>query len=251
MPLTGTRTIARDLDTAPVVKDLGTEPWTVERCDQLQLMFELDESQLVVQLPPALHPTIPPTLLVSVLRAPDSDVGSFTLAEVRIGCRAATRPRGFLARAYCDNPQAAARLRDRWGYPVEVAEVELRRHYFDAEASVRTDATAILECRLMNPEPIGGGDVQYLANMNLAQVVRDGETVPRLIQVDCEYAIRRADRGKPMMETFAGEAWLLPGAEPVWPVSGSITEVDVTFPQLRYLVDPEKPPLQAVERVNA
>ncbi len=118
MPLVGTLDVSAVGAEAPLVEDLGTEPWRVEGANVLQVLFEIDDAAMTSLLPPALHPTIPPTMFINAARMPD-EVGPFTLAEVRIGCRAATRPRGFLARAYCDNEAAVERLRNGWGYPVK------------------------------------------------------------------------------------------------------------------------------------
>jgi len=73
--------------------------------------------------------------------------------------------------------------------------------------------------------------------------------VPRLIQVDPEYQFHSADRGMPELLAFDAEAFALAGAEPYWPVSASLAVADVAMPELRYLVDPAKPPLAAVERI--
>ena len=61
-------------------------------------------------LPRALHPTIPATVIFTAARYPDSPVGPFMLAQVRVGCRAAALPRGFLLRAYTDSAAAADAL---------------------------------------------------------------------------------------------------------------------------------------------
>lgn len=250
MPFTGTLDVTSyDEASLPLVEDLGTTEWRLEDADVLQVMFEIDDDAMVSLIPPALHPTIPPTVLVNATRVADSSVGAFTLAEVRIGCRAATRPRGFLARAYCDSDIAARELASRWGYPVEAADVQLRVSHFDARVTVNLDGGPILEAALIDPEPINGADIQYLANMNLARVRRDGDVVTRLVQVDPEYTFRSANRGIPELTILDDIAWNLPGTEPVYPVSASLAKVDITLPQLRFLANPILPPLQAVERI--
>ena len=72
---------------------------------------------------------------------------------------------------------------------------------------------------------------------------------PRLIQVDPDYVFRSADRGKPELSTFDAPAFGLAGAIPVWPVSASHCVADITMPELRYIVDPAKPPLTSVEHL--
>lgn len=250
MPLSGTLDLTPFTAEVALVQDLGTNTWELKDAAILQLIYELDDEAITALLPPALHPTIPPTLMVNVMHVPDSDVGAFTLAEVRVGCRAVTRPRGYLARAICDNEQAVAELRRRWGYPVDYDHVEMVKTHFSVEVLVLEDDEVILEAALVDPEPISGKDIQYLPNLNLARVERDGSAALRLIQVDPEYTFHAADRGKPQLGSIDPEAWRLDDAVPVYPVSASYARCDVTMPAIRFLVDPVKPPLESVERVD-
>jgi len=249
MPLTGTRDLTTIAATAPLVAGGADEPWQLPGAQILQLMYEIDDSAMTSLLPNALHPTIPPTLVFTVTRFPDSPAGPFVLAEVRVGCRSGARPRGFLARGYCDSVEAAKQLGARWGYPLEVADVTLEKRYDKVQAGVRRGAATLLDMQLSNPEPVSGNDVQYLASLNLARMNRDGAEAARLVQVDPEYTFRSADRGKPMLSAFEPAAWLLDGARTVWPVSASYCTADVAMPVIRYLVDPVKAPLVSVERV--
>jgi len=249
MPLVGTRDLTPILDRAPLMPSLDTEQWALPGARILQVLYEIDDSAMLSLLPRALHPTIPPTVFFVVTHVPESSVGPFTLAEVRVGCRSAMRPRTFLTRAYCDNAAAVTELRNRWGYPVEQAEATLQRYYDRAHGLVTAGGRDLLDVSLVNPEPISGSDVQYLPNVNLARIQRDGAVVPRLIQVDPDFTFRSADRGKPMLTSFVADAWELPGCEPNYPVSASYTVADVTMPKLRFIVDPNKGPMEGVEHV--
>lgn len=248
MPLVGTRPVA-DFASGPLLSQPTGEPWVLEGAHILQVMYELDQAAMTSLLPPALHPTIPPTLVVTVVRAPASPAGPFVLAEAKVGCRSGARPRALSLRAYCDAPAAAELLAARWGYPVVFTEVEMKKRYDRCWATVALDGATVLDAHLANPEPISGNDIQYLANLNAARIERGGEVVPRLIQVDPEYRFHSADRGRPELRAFDAEAFGLPGAQPYWPVSASYAVSDVSMPELRYLVDPAKPPLLAVERL--
>jgi hypothetical protein len=248
MPLVGTRPTS-DFEHGPLLRQPGGEPWVLPRAQILQVMYEIEQGAMTSLLPPALHPTIPPTLVVTVMRAPESPVGPFTLAEAKVGCRSGARPRALSVRAYCDSAAACEALAARWGYPVHPAEVVLAKRYDRSWGAVRIGGRTVLEAHLVDPEAISGSDIQYLATLNTARVERRGEAVPRLIQVDPEYQFHSADRGMPELLAFDAEAFALPGAEPYWPVSASLAVADVAMPELRYLVDPAKPPLAAVERI--
>lgn len=251
MPLTGTRDLAAAAAHAPLLASLDTEPWELRGALHLQLHFELGGEGRTALLPPALHPSIPPTLLVNVTHAPESAAGPFTLATVRVGCRAGARPRGLLLRGVCDSPAAIAALRERWGFPLAHGDVALRSGYAHAACEVALEGAPVLAGELVDPQPITGADVQYLATLALARVPRDGAERTRLVQIDPDYVFHRAQRGRPRLTAFAPDAWALPGARAAHPVSASLTTVDLTLPRLRYLIDPGQPPLKAVERLPA
>jgi len=250
MPLVGSRDISQLATEAPVMPGLDTEPLELPGAQLLQLLYEIDDSGMTSLLPPALHPTIPPTVLITVTNVPESPWGSFALAEVRVGCRSGARPRALLYRAVCNSPQAAEALGARWGYPLVIGEVSLERGYDRVHATAGTPSDGlVLDVTLRNPDPIGGGDLQYISSLHLARILRDGEEVVRLIQVDPDFAVSKGDRGRPELATCRLGAFGLEGAEISYAVSASAATVNITLPALRYLVNPEKPPLQSVERV--
>jgi hypothetical protein len=249
MPLVGTRSLSNLAAAAPVVPSLDVERWELPGARILQLMYEIDASAMTTLIPPALHPTIPPTLVFTVTHFPESPAGAFVLGEVRVGARSGARPRGLLLQAYASTPEAARELSTRWGYPVKVGDCRLEKRYDRIYGSVEADGKTILDITLLNPEPISGNDVQYLASLNLAKITRDGAEQLRLIQVDPDYAFKSADRGRPQLGAFDAAAWKVDGAVPNHAVSASCCVADISMPALRYLVDPEKPPLAAVERL--
>lgn len=248
MPLVGTRPVA-DFAAGPLVTAPATERWELPGAGILQLMYEIDSACMTSLLPPALHPTIPPTLVFTVTNVPESPVGPFVLAEVKVGSRSGARPRGLLVRGYCNSAAAIDALASRWGYPLARAECTFAKRYDRIEGAVHISGRPILELTLLNPDPISGNDVQYLANLNAARTIRDGGEVPRLVQVDPDYAFRSADRGKPQLGAFDPGAWGLAGASPSFPVSASYCVAGISLPEIRYLVDPAKDPLTAVERL--
>ncbi len=248
MPLTGTRNLSDLAAEAPHLPSLDVDHWDLPKAQILTVMYEMDDDAMLSLIPPALHPTIPPTLVFTVTRVPESPAGSYVLAEVRVGCRSGARPRGFLARGYTDSQQAVDALGARYGYPLKKAAVTLEKRYDRIHAMVETDRI-VLDVALMNPEPVSGNDLQYLSNLNIARVPREGGEKARLVQIDPDYTFHSADRGKPQLRAFDADAWELPGARPYYPVSASFAVADISMPALRYLVDPDKPPLASVERL--
>src|SRR5207247_10553896 len=98
------------LAAAPTLYTCDTEACEIPRVEVLSLTFEINDAQMTSALPPALHPTIPPVAYFSVAAYPESPIGPFTLAQVRIGCRVSALPRGFVLRAYIVSPAACDSL---------------------------------------------------------------------------------------------------------------------------------------------
>ncbi len=249
MPIAGTLDVAPLLDGSAQMASLEAQPWEIARTEIFQVMFEIDDRAMASLVPPALHPTIPPSMTVTVARYPDSPAGAFVLAQTRIGCRAGVRPRGFLLQSYCDSDAACGEIGSKWGYRCSRADVRLQRYHDRIEASVRLDGAPILQAALIDPEPISGGDVQYVANMNLARLASEDDK-PVLVQVDPEFRFHRAERGRPELSLFERNAWHAHGVDPVYPVHATFTTCDTGFPKIRYVMDPSVPALAGTRAVG-
>jgi hypothetical protein len=250
MPLSGTRDLTPLVAGAPRMSSLHPEPWETPGAQVLHAMYEIDDAAIVALLPPALHPTIPPVVTFTVARYPESPVGPFTLAQVRVGCRAGVRPRGYLLHAVCDSEEAASALGSGWGYACTIGAIELHRYHDSIATSVHIDGDEVLRLALVDPEPISGGDIQYVANMNLARVDDGSGEQPWLVQVDPDYVFHRAERGRPRLDAFDRDAWAAAGVDPVYPVVASYAVCDTGFPLIRYVVDPAKPAIAGTRTVG-
>ncbi len=247
MPLSGTLDTASLAAAAPQMANFDTEPWEIAGAEILHLKFEIDDADVTSILPRALHPSIPPVMIVTVATYPDSPVGPFALAQVRVGCRASALPRGFVTRAYCDSAAAREALSAKWGFDVHAGDVRLRRFHDRMTGTVTRDGTDVLRVSLLDPEPISGGDIQYVSNMNLA---RDADGKAVLVQVDPDYRFHKAERGKPEVAVFDKAAWRADGVDPVWPVAASWSLADTGFPKIRFVLDPDQPAVVGTRRIE-
>ena len=251
MPVFGRADVDALLAAAPVVPDLRPTPWELPEAELLQATFEVVEGPALDLTPPALHPSIPPYAAYSVTRFPDSPVGPFQLAQVRLVCRAGIRPRGFLLGAVCDSAEAAAALRRSWGYRVEVGEVELSARHDRVRGTARLGGRVVLDVTMEDGEPIGSGDLQLLDNLHLVRLGED-DTAGALIQVDPEYAIHRAERGRPRLPTFDGEAFGTGGRlQAHFPIVAFTCQADTDLPAVRFVLDPRRPAFEGTRRVEA
>jgi hypothetical protein len=246
MPELGTLDVTPLLGGAPTMNDLQTDALVLPKVEILHALHEITAGPMLDILPPALHPTIPPTMHVTVWRARDTELGDFTMAQVRIGCRAGVRPRGFLLGCVIDADLAAEQLGARWGFRSDPGTPKLRTGHDRIQATVERDGETILDISLVGPEPISGGDVQYTANMNLAHTPAGD----RLVQVDPEFEFHKASRGRLQLTTFDAGAWGEARIVPSWPVSTSFTVADVTLPRLRYTCKLDVPAMAGTETIR-
>jgi hypothetical protein len=245
--LVGSGDPARLARGAAVMEGFATAPEKLLGVETLQIAFEADRAGADELLPPGLHPTRPPVVTWLVQRVPESPWGPFALAQCRIECRSGLRPRGFLRGGVIDNAAARDALAARWGYPLALGTPHLVRSYDEIRASAELAGTKVLALALRDPMPLRSADAYYVASVHLADTPRG----LRLVQVDPDFDVARAERGQPLVAHFAGEAFGCPGLRPSAPVSGSFSVADVTLPALRYACRPEVPAFLGTERVDA
>ena len=202
MPLFGELELDAVAPALPRLRDLDTEAWEVPKAEVLQLAYEVADGTRAL-LPRALHPAIPEYVTFVVTRYPESPIGPFDLAQMRLMARAGVHPRGYVLGAVATTDAAVTALRERWGYPAVLGEITLRRYHDRVAATVRRGGETILELAAVDPEVVSGGDLQYIHAVTLARV--DGAA--QLIQVDPHYTVHRAARGRAQVGRFAAPAW--------------------------------------------
>src|SRR5262245_34199129 len=210
MPLYGTLDITEAPARLPTLPNLDTEAWTLPKAEMMQLLIEVPRSSTDGLLPKAMHPALPSYVVLAVTRYPESPAGPFNLAVLRLGSRAGAHPRGFLLGAVASSDAAAKELRARWGLPVEPGDVKFLRRHDRVIGTVKKAGKTILDCALVDPQPVSGSDVQYINWVTAANAPLDGKTQPMLIQVDPKYTFYKAERGKPQVTMFDAAAWNAP-----------------------------------------
>jgi acetoacetate decarboxylase len=233
----------------PEMPHWNTEAWSLPRAEILQLAWEVSPATRSM-LPRAMHPAVPSYVTFHVTRYPESPVGPFVLAQLRLMGRAGAHPRGFVLGAVASTPEAASALRERWGLPAVAGGVTLRRRHDRVMATVMRDGTPILDAALVNPEVISPGDVQYIHSVMLARVTEAGRPVPYLIQVDPHYTLHKAERGRPDVSRFAPAGWNAGSLALDFPIAASITTCDTDLPQIRFVMHPETPVVQGTKRIR-
>src|SRR5688572_14564163 len=187
MPLYGTLDITANAKALPTLPNLDTEAWMLPKAEMLQLLIEVPRSSTEGLLPKAMHPALPSYVILAITKYSDSPVGPFNLAMLRLGSRAGAHPRGFMLGAVASSDAAATELRGRWGFPVAAGELRFLRRHDRVMGTVNTNGRTILDCALVDPQPVSGTDVQYINWVTAANAPLDGTTQPMLIQLDPKY----------------------------------------------------------------
>jgi len=229
---------------APTLESFATEPLKLHGVETLQVFYEIESAGTASLLPPGLHPTLPPAVTWLVQRIAESPWGEFRMAQCRVECRSGLRPRGFLRGGVVDDEGAAAELASRWGYVLRPGEIRLDRAYDRIRATVTGEGRELLDLELRDPMPLRNADAYHVANMHLAHTPRG----LRLIQVDPEFEVERAERGRPSLRSFDAAAWRCEGVRPSHPVAASFTLASLTLPALRYVCRPEVLAFEGTER---
>jgi hypothetical protein len=225
-----------DLMTArPRVAGFAAGPVALPGADVLQAAFEMPVSARESVLPPGLHPTNPALLVIQAWRCPSSPWGPFSLAQVRAQARSGVRPRGFVVGAVCDSADAADALATDFGFPARLGEVLLRRAYDAAWLEVAVSGQTILALEGMDPEPLLPADVVYSVTLNLADTPRG----PRLLQVEPEHDVARAERLRPRLLSFHPDGWGDRRLDPYHAVSASVASANVVIPRMRFVCRPD------------
>lgn len=244
--LTGSADLGLLAQSAPALAGFGTEPLKLHGVETLQVLYEIERQGADRLLPPGLHPTVPPAVTWLVQRVSESPWGAFAMAQCRIQCRSGLRPRGFLRGGVADREDVAAELAARWGFALRPGEIRLERAYDRIRATVAVAGEPILDVSLRDPKPLRNEDAYYVTSMHLAHTPRG----LRLVQVDPEFELERAERGRPLLAGFEPAGWGCDGARPSYPVSAFFTLATVKLPALRFVCRPEVLAFEGSERVD-
>ncbi len=253
MMLVGTEDPKRFEKEAPTIATFAGESLELPDCIFLQALCEVESERMCEMLPPALHPTLPPVVGWSAFEAADSEWGAFRLAQLRIECRSGLRPRGLLVRSVVESvdPDGSERLASalaaRFGFRCVVGEVVLARAYDETRLSVACGAHTLVELVLRKPERIGETDTQFVSSLHPAQTPNGF----RLVQVDTEYAVKRAERGRLEIAGFDAAGWGEERIRPTLALPGVVGRADVSIRPIRFVCRADVLAFQGTEAVGA
>ncbi|MEO5900142.1 MAG: acetoacetate decarboxylase family protein [Ilumatobacteraceae bacterium] len=242
---------ALDVASVPHIPNLTTlagPSWDLPDGQFLQINWEVDDAGALQLTPPSLHPSIPPFASFFGSTFADSPVGPFSLVQVRLVVRAGVRPRALCLGAVCDSADAVQALRDHWGYPVQLGEVTLARRHDQVRYTAALEGRTVLELAVHTADVIQGSDLMTFDNLNLVRIGDD--TGAKLVQVDPEYTIQQADRGRPTVSLPDPQALGMRGAlRLASPIIGFTFRADTDLVPVRFTIDTERPAISSTKRV--
>jgi len=244
--LAGTADLAALARRAPRLAGFDGEPLVIPGAELLQATWELGGLAPEAAFPPALFPTLPVLAVLSVRRADAGPLGPFRMAELRLSCRSGVRPRQLLVASFAEGEAARAALNERFAFGALPARVRLERFYDRVEASVERDGARVLELGGAGPLPLAAGDLQFFSSVHAA----DTPNGLRLVQIDGELAVARAERAEPRLARFDAAAFGLPGARLAHPVAAFVAVGDWTLPRIRFVSRADLPAFAGTERVS-
>ncbi len=251
MPRFGTLEVAGALG-APYTPTLDPGPgptWELRDVELVQVNWEVDDGPALELTPPALHPTIPAFASFFAGRYPTSPVGPFSLAQIRLVVRAGIRPRALTFGVVCDSPAAVEALRRHWGYPAVLGEVAFTGRHDRVEVTAAVDGRPVLDVGITGPEVIGAADLMTFDNLHLVGLGDTGEAA--LVQVDPEYAIHQADRGRPVLRLPDPDVFGLAGRlRLTTPIVGFAFRADTDLVPPRVRIDPLRPAVEGTTRIG-
>jgi len=112
--------------------------------------------------------------------------------------------------------------------------------------AMSSDGAKLLEVHAGAPLPLAASDLQFFASVHPAQTPKGF----RLVQIDAEYAIARAERGRPVLDAFDAAAFGDPRLRPAYPVAASVALGDITLPRVRYVVRPDVLAFEGTEALS-
>ncbi len=225
----------------------GAAPtWELPDAQFLQINWEVLDEGAIELTPPSLHPSIPPFASFFAGRYPESPVGPFSLVQTRLVVRAGIRPRALCLGAVCDSPAATDALREHWGYPVQLGDVTVARRHDQVRFTAALDGRTVADLGVHTADVINGSDLMTFDNLNPVTV--DGR--PTLIQIDPEYTIQQADRGRPTLSLPDPHALGMRGLlHLASPIIGFTFRADTDMVPVRFTIDVVEPAVTSGKRV--
>jgi hypothetical protein len=111
------------------------------------------------------------------------------------------------------------------------------------------EGRTVADLAVHTADVINGGDLMTFDNLHLVRLGDDD--APKLVQVDPEYTIHQADRGRPRVELPDQQALGMGGSlRLAAPIIGFTFRADSDLVPVRFTIDANKPAISSTTRVG-
>ncbi len=234
------------LASAPVIASLKPEPWTLKGVRTMEARCEVDDDPADALVPPSLRPAMPAYVSIVISRIPDSPVGAFGLAEVRVAARVGPRPTYFILKSFCDSDDARKELASRWGYRVAAGAVAMREDHYRAVGTVTVGRKVVLDFTLSHREPLPGTRFNQLATVNLCKL--DGKPILAGLAIESNFGAN--DKGKQRITLDNDAIGVGRSLKLLNPTAATVGVTDWTMGAIEFTVDPAQPAEQTMAFVT-
>jgi Acetoacetate decarboxylase (ADC) len=224
------------LASAPAIATLKPEAWTLKGVRTMEARCEVDDDPADALVPPSLRPAMPAYVSVVVSRIPESPVGPFGLAELRVAARVGPRPTFFLLKSFCDNEAAREELASRWGYRASSGDVTLKEDHYRAIGTASVGGKTVLQFTLSHRAPLPGTRFNQLATVNLCKLA--GQAILAGLAIESNFSAN--DKGQQHI-TLDNEALGVGNALRLLnPTAATVGVTDWTMGAIEFTVDPAR-----------
>jgi acetoacetate decarboxylase len=200
MPEYGRLTEDRLPHASPIPRPLyPPPPWPLPNARILKLVFETSADAVLAWIPPKLTRSMPPYATISVASYSESPIGPFNVAMQYAGCRAGFFIRAYALDAIVDNATAVAALREIWGLPCRLGEIDVTRTEDSISARISRDDAPIATVGLSDAQQIDTSAARFDAVLTVRATpsIEAGKRhdLLQLVQIDPDYEIAECVRG--------------------------------------------------------
>ena len=199
--------------------------------DILYLLYEIPMNKSRSILPESLHPSVPAIMGITFMQAKDGPLGAFSFAFVGIACRTGIKPRHFILSAYSNSEPAHQFFSSQYGFPSEMANVDLKETYDETSGTIEIDNKEILDASINDCVPLvgAGGLIKYSPAINPVQLEEAA-----LIQFEASYDFKRVVRGQCRTRKFSAHDLTNNLVSPSHRIAGSHAVVDLRLLPVRF-----------------
>ena len=251
-PLRHPRRRRRSPPTSPTCRRSPGPTWELPDAEFLQINWEVDD-EAALDADPAVAAPVDPAVRLVLRRAASRSrrSGPFSIVQVRLVVRAGIRPaRPVPRRGLRLGRRRSQALRDHWGYPVQLGEVDVAHRHDQVRFTAALDGRTVVDLAVHTADVINGSDLMTFDNLHLVRLAGRGLAAARAGRSRSTRSTRPTAAG-PTVSLPDPQALGMRGAlRLVSPIIGFTFRADSDLVPVRFTIDSVKPAIASTKRVS-